>query len=124
VSFKLRIPGRDDIQAVPAANLANPLILTETISRLAGLAANDHRDSVPPVEPISRLAGLADMAKSIDARQLAADLLHAAMKVCDRHGDNDTARQEMRDQCLALPPHLQVDLLKHFTGKRRNFTGG
>lgn len=59
------------------------------------------------------------MAKSIDARQLAADLVHVAMEVCDRHGDNDTARQEMRDQCLALPPHLQADLLQHFIGTKQ-----
>ncbi|MBL8339522.1 MAG: hypothetical protein JNM97_22340 [Rhodoferax sp.] len=51
-------------------------------------------------------------------------LLVAAMKVCDQHGDNDAARQDMREQCLELPPHLQADLLEHFTGKRHNFTKG
>ena len=40
-----------------------------------------------------------------DARATTDRLIHAAMHVCDRHGDNDAARQEMRDQCLALPPH-------------------
>ena len=55
----------------------------------------------------------------VEARATADRLIHAAMRVCDRHGDNDTARQEMRDQCLALPPHLQADLLEHFKGTRQ-----
>ena len=49
----------------------------------------------------------------IDA--LAADLLAAAMKVCDRHNDGPEARDQMRRECLELPPHLQRDLLQHFT---------
>ena len=57
--FKLRIPGRDDIQAVPAANPAKPLIQIETINRLAEIAANDAPDPAPALVPISRLAGLA-----------------------------------------------------------------
>ena len=57
--FKLRIPGRDDIQAVPAANPANPLIQIVPINRLAGIAANDAPDPAPALLPISRLAGLA-----------------------------------------------------------------
>ena len=48
---------------------------------------------------------------------LAADLIEAAMRVCDRYGDGETARAEMRADCLALPPHLQADLLEHFKGK-------
>lgn len=43
-----------------------------------------------------------------------AALLAAAMRVCDQHGDSRAARDEMRTDCLALPPHLQVDLLDHF----------
>ena len=57
--FKLRIPGRDEIQAVPAANPANPLILIETISRLAETAANDGPNPAPALVLNSRLAGLA-----------------------------------------------------------------
>ena len=55
----------------------------------------------------------------IDAHRTTERLLSAAMSVCDRHGDNDAARQEMRDQCLALPPHLQADLLEHFNGTKK-----
>ena len=56
-----------------------------------------------------------------ESTQLASDLIEAAMKVCDRHGDGEAARQEMRQQCLELPPHLQSDLLEHFKGKPANF---
>ena len=61
---------------------------------------------------------------ALTAHRLTAYLLQAAMRVCDRHGDHDAARQEMRDQCMALPPHLQADLLEYFTGKRPNLTKG
>ncbi len=55
---------------------------------------------------------------SFENRILELDLIAAAMKVCDRYGDNEAAREEMRQQCLDLPPHLQADLLEHFTGRR------
>lgn len=48
-------------------------------------------------------------------------LIEAAMKVCERHGDGEAARADMRHQCLELPPHLQADLLEHFQGKPVNF---
>lgn len=119
MTFRLSIPGRDDIEVSTVANPANPLIQTQPISRLAELAGAGDRALPPGEPPISKLAGLADIAESIDARQLAADLLHAAMQVCDRHGDNEAARQEMREQCLALPLHLQADLLQHFKGTKQ-----
>ena len=59
MKFKLRIPGRNDIQVVPAANPANPLIQTGAIKRLAEIAANEALDTSPELMPISRLAGLA-----------------------------------------------------------------
>lgn len=49
--------------------------------------------------------------------QLASDLIEAAMKVCDRHGDGEAAREQMRQQCLELSPAMQLDLLQHFQGK-------
>lgn len=52
---------------------------------------------------------------------LAADLIEAAMKVCDRHGDGDAARADMRQQCLELSPAMQADLLDHFNSKPANF---
>jgi hypothetical protein len=53
--------------------------------------------------------------------QLANDLIEAAMKVCDQHGDSEAARAEMRKQCLELPPRLQTDLLHHFNGIEPTF---
>ena len=37
------------------------------------------------------------------------------MRACDHHGDDEPARQQMRDEVLATPPHLRADLLDHFT---------
>ena len=52
-----------------------------------------------------------------DARQTTAALIAAAMRVCDQHGDNEAAREEMRQDILGTPPHLQMDLLRHFNDK-------
>lgn len=51
MTFKLRIPGRDYIEAAPAANSANPLIRIE--------AANEALHPEAAFLPISGLAGLA-----------------------------------------------------------------
>ena len=51
MTFKLRIPGRDYIEAAPAANSANPLIRIE--------AANEVLPVAVAFPPISGLAGLA-----------------------------------------------------------------
>lgn len=50
MSFKLRIPGRDNGEALPAANFANPLI---------GTAAPIGQSEAANDAPISGLAGLA-----------------------------------------------------------------
>lgn len=66
------------------------------------------------------LENKSDLVKYLrDAHATTERLLVAAMQVCDRHGDGDAARQEMRAQCLALPPHLQADLLDHFRGTQQ-----
>lgn len=53
--------------------------------------------------------------------QLASDLLEAAMKVCDLHGDGEAAREQMRLDCLELSPEMRLDLLQHFQGKPVHF---
>lgn len=58
---------------------------------------------------------------SFTAERLTRELIAAAMKVCGRHGDDETARQQMRDDCLSLSPAMQADLLDHFNGKPANF---
>ena len=54
-----------------------------------------------------------------EAHQTTVKPLAAAIKVCDLYGDSEAAREEMRQQCLELPPQLQADLLDHFTRKPR-----
>lgn len=53
----------------------------------------------------------------VEAREITARLIAAAMRVCDRHNDSEAARKEMRQDCLKLPPHLQRDLFHHFNGE-------
>jgi len=54
---------------------------------------------------------------ALTAHRMAKELIAAAMKVCDRHGDNQAAREEMRRDVLATPPHLRQDLLDHLRGR-------
>ncbi|MGJ7486901.1 hypothetical protein ACSFA2_16695 [Variovorax sp. LT2P21] len=51
------------------------------------------------------------------AHKTTAQLIQAAMQACDHHGDDETARDEMRADCLATPPYLQHDLLAYFRGQ-------
>ena len=51
---------------------------------------------------------------SLTEKRRTAELIKLAMKRCDEFGDGLEARDEMRRQCLELPPHLQIDLLDHF----------
>lgn len=49
----------------------------------------------------------------------APELLRAATCVCNLYGDGAQAREEMRADCLAMPPHLRADLLDHFTALQK-----
>ena len=49
-----------------------------------------------------------------DAHATTAQLVEAAMRCCDKHGDGPEAREEMKLQCLEIPPHLRGDLLHYF----------
>ena len=42
------------------------------------------------------------------------ELIQAAMRACDHHGDGEAARQEMVQQCLEVPAHLRAELHQHF----------
>ena len=44
----------------------------------------------------------------------AGDLIAAAMRACDHHGDSEAARQEMVKDCLDTPPELRQELQEHF----------
>lgn len=61
---------------------------------------------------ISHKAELVDLLQA--ARATTAELIKAAMVACDHWGDSEVARQQMREQCLATPPHLQAGLIEHF----------
>ena len=69
----------------------------------------------------SRIASVAPPG-ALTAQRLAKELIAAAMRRCDEFGDGEAARQEMCRDCLALPPHLQADLLEHFQGKPAGLT--
>lgn len=49
-----------------------------------------------------------------DAHRTTADLIEAAMRACDFHGDDEAGREAMRRDCCSTPPELRADLLKHF----------
>ncbi len=49
----------------------------------------------------------------LDAHATTTALIEAAMRACVHHGDGDVAREAMRADCLATPPHLRADLLDH-----------
>lgn len=53
-----------------------------------------------------------------DVQATSKELIKAAMLVCDHYRDNESARADMRRECLATPPHLQADLLDHFQSNR------
>ena len=58
-----------------------------------------------------------ELIEFLQAAHDTAALTTAAMKVCDRFGDNAAAREEMRLDCINTPAHLRADLMAHFTGK-------
>lgn len=49
-----------------------------------------------------------------ESARITHELLIAAMRSCDHHGDSPEAREQMRQDCLETPPHLRADLLEHF----------
>ncbi len=52
--------------------------------------------------------------KPFDDASVLTRLIAAAMRCCDRHGDGDAAREQMRCDCVDTPPQLRADLLDHF----------
>jgi len=99
-----------------------------------GLGGTDETDEIPLMSVLAVPPGAVyhfpDRLSSVSSvgvwavfenTQLASDLIEAAMKVCDHHGDGEPAREQMRRDCLELPPHLQADLLEHFQGKPTKF---
>ena len=42
------------------------------------------------------------------------ELIEAAMRACDHHGDSPAAQQEMVQQCMEVPPEQRQELWEHF----------
>jgi hypothetical protein len=91
MTFKLRIPGRDENKSHPPANPANPLIQSGPMSRLVGLAGAPAANREPSILPISRLAGLAAPA--------------------DRESDSEAMRQRSAVISHDGEPHWRADEL-------------
>lgn len=87
--FKLRIPGRDDIQAAPVAKVANLRIVDIPALQVCRptQSANDAPNSAPAPEPIRRFAGF------------------AAPEVCE------TDHEAMRERRANGTPHRLADPL-------------
>jgi len=49
-----------------------------------------------------------------ESARLTCELLDAALRACDHWRDSPEAREQMRQDVLATPPHLRGDLLEHF----------
>lgn len=56
----------------------------------------------------------------VEAHTTTTALIAAAMRRCEQFNDGPSAREQMRQDCLALPTHLQADLLEHFQGRPAN----
>ena len=50
----------------------------------------------------------------IDAHTTTAELIDAAMRASEHHGDTEGARGQMHREVQATPLHLRADLLDHF----------
>lgn len=49
-----------------------------------------------------------------EAERVTSELLAAAMRACDYWQDSPEAREQMRRECLAVPPELREELRQHF----------
>ncbi|WP_439518497.1 hypothetical protein [Hydrogenophaga sp.] len=58
----------------------------------------------------------------IDAHQTTLELIEAAMRACDHHGDGPVAREAMRRECLETPRELRADLRDHLNQTYRGGT--
>ena len=54
------------------------------------------------------------IAYMVEAHQTTLELIEAAMRCCDHHGDGPEARAAMVRDIQATPADLQGDLLRHF----------
>lgn len=58
----------------------------------------------------------------LTAQRQVRELIEAALRACDHHGDNEAEREQMRQDVQNTPPHLRPDLLDHFDSAYRKDT--
>ena len=62
---------------------------------------------------VSVVLGVSSLEKTENC-DLLEPLIQAAMTACDCWGDDDEARDQMRQDCIDTPPQLRADLLDYF----------
>ena len=103
---------------------ANDTRLTAIPANAANFCDGPVTDTPQISQKPLKLATIATLAISHDSPALLmARLMAAAMRVCDRHGDGEAARAEMRADIEAIPLHQRADLLDHFNGVPVNRRG-
>lgn len=80
------------------------------LSSVSSVPAGAALDSAHRVSSVSSVGVVALFENAF----LADELMAAAMRACDHHGDSLEARAQMREDIDATPPHHRGDLLAHF----------
>lgn len=94
---------RDLHEARLTVQVSDGRLLIQPAERLT----DDHRAAIRAHKP-ELLEYLAEV------ERVTAQLLTAAVRCCDYHGDSDKAREQMRLECLEIPPDQRADLLAYF----------
>lgn len=94
---------RDLHEARLTVQVRDGRLLVQPAERLT----DDHRAAIRAHKP-ELLEYLAEV------ERVTAQLLTAAMRCCDYHGDSDKAREQMRLECLEIPLNKRAGLLDYF----------
>lgn len=94
--------------------------ITPETHLLGVLGASSERISTND-EQVLGVLGVAPLCISKNHADSAARLMAAAMLACDHFNDSDTAREEMHQQVMELPPEKWQDLTEHF---RKTYAAG
>lgn len=85
----------------------------------AGYAAKAANVAKQNSDELAKLAGIAKLAISQQPANepfpVLDELLTAALRACDYWGDDYAARQQMIDDCHAIPPDKRQDWIDHFS---------
>lgn len=67
-----------------------------------------------PPQGVEKAGFVGFVASHLGPFQKIDELLHAAMRACAHWGDDDTARQQMLEDCRSLPPEARQEWLERF----------